>query len=113
MTDDEVLEEYGEVPLYFSHYYNFIFVYKSAKLENGDQLVLHLGGNMEKVSAMVVEADNPLTLEEIADDEYAYIKDAGKQVIWNLNGLPNKTNGWKRWQWESTAAGYLTRMMST
>ena len=28
---------------------------------------------------------------------------SGKQVIWNLNGLSNKTDGWRRWQWEFTA----------
>jgi len=26
----------------------------------------------------------------------------GKQVIWNLNGLPNQTNRWTQWQWEFT-----------
>ena len=82
MTDDEVFEEYGDVPLHFSHYYNFIFVYKSAKLENGDQIFLHLGGTMEKVSAMVVDVEDPLTLEEKADTDYAFIKNADKQVIW-------------------------------
>lgn len=89
MTDEEVFEEYGEVPLYFSHYYNFIFVYKSAKLENGNQIFLHLGGNMEKVSAMVVEADTPVTLEDTVEDDYAYIKNSGKQVIWK-HGIPEE-----------------------
>ena len=82
MTDDEVYEEYGDVPLYFSHYYNFIFVYKSARLESGDQIFLHLGGNMEKVSAMVVDVEDPLTLDEKAESDYAFIKNADKQVIW-------------------------------
>ncbi len=82
MTDDEVLENYGEEPLHFSHYYNFIFVYKSKKLENGDQIFLHLGGTMEKVSAMVVDVDEPLTLEENSEDEYAFIKNSDNQVIW-------------------------------
>jgi hypothetical protein len=82
MTTEEVFEEYGEVPLFFSHYYNFIFVYKSARLDNGDQIFLHLGGNMEKVSAMVVDVEDSLTLDEKADEDYAYIKNAEKQVIW-------------------------------
>jgi len=82
MTTDEVFEEYGDVPLFFSHYYNFIFVYKSARLDNGDQIYLHLGGSMEKVSAMVVDVEDPLTLNEKAEADYAYIKNAEKQVIW-------------------------------
>ena len=57
MTTEEVFEEYGDEPLFFSHYYNFIFVYKSARLDNGDQVFLHLGGNMEKVSALVVDEE--------------------------------------------------------
>ena len=60
MTTEEVFEEYGDVELFFSHYYNFIFVYKSARLDNGDQIYLHLGGSMEKVSAMVVDVEDPL-----------------------------------------------------
>lgn len=82
MTDDEVYEEYGDAPLYFSHYYNFIFVYKSAKMENGDQIFLCLGGNMEKVSAMVVDVEDPLTLDEKAESDYAYIKNSDGRVVW-------------------------------
>lgn len=82
MTDEEVFEEYGEVPLYFSHYYNFVFIYKSAKLDNGDQIYCQLGGNMEKVSALVVDVEEPVTLDEKADSDFAYIKNAENQVIW-------------------------------
>ena len=82
MTTEEVLELYGDVPLFFSHYYNFIFVYKSARLDNGDQIFLHLGGNMEKVSAMVVDVEDPVTLDDKAEDDYAYIKNVEKQLIW-------------------------------
>jgi hypothetical protein len=82
MTTEEVFAEYGDVPLFFSHYYNFIFVYKSARLDNGDQIYLQLGGNMEKVSAMVVDVEEPLTLDDKVDADYAYIKNANKQVIW-------------------------------
>jgi len=88
MTTEEVFEEYGDVPLFFSHYYNFIFVYKSARLGNGDQIYLHLGGSMEKVSAMVVDVEEPLTLNEKAEADYAYIKNAEKQVIWK-DGQPD------------------------
>lgn len=82
MTTEEVFEEYGDVPLFFSHYYNFIFVYKSARRDNGDQIYLHLGGNMEKVSVMVVDVEDPLTLDDKAEEDYAYIKNVEKQVIW-------------------------------
>ena len=82
MTEDEVFEAYGEVPLYFSHYYNFLFVYKSAKLEDGHQIFVQLGGTMEKVSAMVVDVEDPITLEEISDDDKATIKNAKNEVVW-------------------------------
>jgi hypothetical protein len=82
MTDEEAFDDNGDVPLNFSHYYNFLFIYKSAKLENGVQVFLQLGGNMEKVSAMVVDVEDPVTLDDKADDDYAYIKDAEKQVLW-------------------------------
>jgi len=82
MDEDQGFEKYGDVPLYFSHYYNFLFIYKSKVMENGDQITLQLGGNMEQVSAMVVDANDPLTLNEKADNEYAYIKNQENQVIW-------------------------------
>ena len=88
MTTEEVFEEYGDVPLFFSHYYNFIFVYKSARLDNGDQIYLHMGGSMEKVSAMVVDVEEPLTLNEKAEADHAYIKNDEKQVIWK-DGQPD------------------------
>lgn len=82
MTDEEVFDRYEDVPLYFSHYYNFIFVYKSKKLDDGEQIFLQLGGTMELVSAMVVDVEDALTLDEKADDEYAYIKNAENQIVW-------------------------------
>ena len=82
MDDEEVLEIYGDTPLYFSHYYNFLFIHKSEVLENGEQIFLHLGGTMEKVSAMVVDVNNPVTLSEEGEDEVAFIKNRDKEVIW-------------------------------
>ncbi len=87
MDEDQGFEKYGEVPLYFSHYYNFLFIYKSRVMENGDQITLQLGGNMEKVSAMVVDVNEPLTLLEKADTDYAFIKNRENQVIWK-HGVP-------------------------
>ena len=78
MEDEEALEKYGDIPLYFSHYYNFLFIYKSKILENGNQVFLQLGGTMEKVSAMVVDANDPVTLNEEGEDETAYIKNKEK-----------------------------------
>jgi len=88
MTDDEALELYGDVPLHFSHYYNFVFVFKSARLENGTQIYLQLGGTMEKVSAMVVDATEPLTLNEKGDREFAFIKNGAGEVIWKQGEPP-------------------------
>mgnify|MGYP006418754925 FL=1 len=82
MEDEVIFEKYGDTPLYFSHYYNFLFVFKSRVLENGDQIFLHLGGNMEKVSALVVDANDPMTLNENGEDEIAFIKNEDKEVVW-------------------------------
>ena len=83
MEDEVIFEKYGDTPLYFSHYYNFLFVFKSRFLENGDQIFLHLGGNMEKVSALVVDANDPMTLDENGEDEIAFIKNEDNEVVWN------------------------------
>jgi hypothetical protein len=80
MDDEEVYEKYGDTPLHFSHYYNFLFIFKSEVLKNGDQVFLQLGGNMEKVSALVIDASEPMTLNENGEDEIAYIKN--KEVVW-------------------------------
>jgi hypothetical protein len=82
MEDEVIFEKYGDTPLYFSHYYNFLFVFKSRVLENGNQIFLHLGGNMEKVSALVVDANDPMTLNENGEDEIALIKNEEKEVVW-------------------------------
>ena len=82
MEDEEAFEKYGDTPLYFSHYYNFLFVFKNAVLDNGDQIFLQLGGNMEKVSALVVDAQEPITLNENGDNEIAFIKNKEKKVLW-------------------------------
>jgi hypothetical protein len=82
MEDEVIFEKYGDTPLYFSHYYNFLFVFKSRILENGDQIFLHLGGNVEKVSALVVDANDPMTLNENGEDEIAFIKNEEKEVVW-------------------------------
>ena len=82
MEDEKVFEKYGEVPLYFSHYYNFLFIFKSAVLETGEQIFLQLGGNMEKVSALVVDVSDPMTLNENGEDEIAFIKNELEEVIW-------------------------------
>ncbi len=82
MEDEEALEKYGDTPLYFSHYYNFLFIFKSKILENGEQIFLQLGGNMEKVSALVVDANDPMTLNENGEGETAFVKNQEKEVIW-------------------------------
>ena len=82
MEDEVIFKKYGDTPLYFSHYYNFLFVLKSRVLENGDQIFLHLGGNMEKVSALVIDANDPMTLNENGEDEIAFIKNEEKEVVW-------------------------------
>ena len=38
LTDEEAFEQYGDEPLHFSHYYNFVFIYKSKEMDNGDRI---------------------------------------------------------------------------
>ena len=82
MKDEEVLEKYGDTTLHFSHYYNFLFIFKSEVLESGEQIFLQLGGTMEKVSAMVIDANDPISLNEEGGNEIAFIKNKEKKVIW-------------------------------
>jgi hypothetical protein len=86
MTDNYI-EKYKDIPLYFSHYYNFLFIYKSHKMKNGDQIFLQIGGNMEKVSALVVDVNDPLTLDDKSDNEYAYIKNKDCRIVWQQGSL--------------------------
>jgi len=51
-------------------------------LESGEQIFLQLGGTMEKVSAMVIDAKEPISLNEEGEDEIAFIKNKEKKVIW-------------------------------
>ncbi len=57
LTDEDVFERYGEEPLHFSHYYNFVFIYKSAEMDNGHRIYLQVGGTMEMVSALSVDVE--------------------------------------------------------
>ena len=82
MKDEEVLEKYGNTPLRFSHYYNFLFIFKSEVLESGEQIFLQLGGTMEKASAMVIDSNDSISLNEEGEDEIAFIKNKEKKVIW-------------------------------
>ena len=86
MEDEIIFEKYGDTPLYFSHYYNFLFIFKSLALENGEQIFLQLGGTMEKVSALVVDVSAPMTLNENGEDEIAYVKNNKKEVVWKQEG---------------------------
>ena len=60
MTDEEAFERYGDVPLHFSHYYNFLFIYKSKVLDNGDRITLQLGGRHQ--ADLYAETINGLAL---------------------------------------------------
>ena len=92
MEDEEVFEKYGDTPLYFSHYYNFLFIFKSELRENGDQIFLQLGGNMEKVSALVVDAREPMTLNENGDGEIAHIKNKIRSHLETRLGINPSTS---------------------
>ena len=81
MTDEEAFDQYGDEPLYFSHYYNFVFIYKSKELDNGDRIYLQLGGTMEKVSAMSVDVEESLTLNDDAELALTATVESGKGFV--------------------------------
>ena len=60
-----------------------------------------LKANRSYIVSILLDADFERPAEINAG--FKTLDASGKQVIWNLNGLPNKTDGWRRWQWEFTA----------
>ena len=49
MEEEEVYDKYGDTPLYFTHYYNFLFIFKSEILENGENEVAHVRNKAKEV----------------------------------------------------------------
>jgi len=61
---------------------------------------LELKPNRSYIISVLMQADFPRPVE--VNIGLQTMDGGGKQVMWHLNGIPNKTNGWQRWQWEFT-----------
>ena len=76
-------------PLYYQSFIFFGVILSEThivfELVLGSCLYVIYLGNMEKVSALVIDAKEPMTLNENGEDEIAFIKDEDKKVIWKSN----------------------------
>ena len=62
MTKEEVLKEYGDVPLKFSSYYKYSFSFYGEK--NGATIYATIGGNADDIYRFELCADSKITLNE-------------------------------------------------
>ncbi len=61
---------------------------------------LPLLANRSYVISVLLRAEFPRPAE--VNLGVKFVDHGGKQVIWALNGLPNRTDGWQRWEWRIT-----------
>lgn len=66
LTLEMVLEKYSDVPLYFSSYYKYEFVF-AGQAPDGRKIVVSLGGHADDIYKMTVIAGKPMYL---ADEPY-------------------------------------------
>jgi hypothetical protein len=59
---------------------------------------LRLLPNRSYVISVLLQADFPRPTE--VNMGLRTMDGGGKYMMWHLNGIPNKTNGWQRWEWE-------------
>ena len=64
MTKECFLELYGNEKLTFSHYYKYVFTFKS-QMKNGIVLCCECGGSSEQIYRFGVNADTEYTLKEL------------------------------------------------
>ncbi|MFC1714444.1 hypothetical protein ACFL6S_12315 [Candidatus Poribacteria bacterium] len=66
----------------------------------GSQSAIPLLPNRTYIMSMLLNVDFERPTE--VNMGIKMIDGAGKQVVWSLNGIPNKTDGWQRWEYEIT-----------
>lgn len=79
LSKEEAIEKYGKVPLLFSSYYKYSFVFRG-KAEDGAQIYVSVGGNGDDIYRFDVSRDSPMYL---ADGYYAKITNPEGQEIAN------------------------------
>jgi hypothetical protein len=64
MTYEEVIEKYGNVVVTFSSYYKYRFRYSSI-LENGDRIIVEIGGSPDDIYRLEVMVADVFTISEL------------------------------------------------
>lgn len=85
MNAEDVIAEYGEVPLIYSHYHNNVCIFKSGILEDNHEIYLQVSGDAD-----VIDVASVRLLKKMRPDDFAYIKSSDdNQVVWK-QGTPKK-----------------------
>lgn len=69
MICKEIWDKYGDVPLKFKSYDNFVFTFEGVA-ENGMTIVAMYGGNADKISKFKFDVD---TVKTLKDEDWLYV----------------------------------------
>jgi hypothetical protein len=64
MSYEEFIETYGDIVVTFSSYYKYCFRY-AATLENGNRLIVEVGGDASDIYRMEVYNNESFTIEDL------------------------------------------------
>ena len=64
MNYEEFIEKYGDIEVTFSSYYKYSFRY-SAILENGNELIVEIGGDTDNIYRMEVYNNESFTIRDL------------------------------------------------
>ena len=80
MTQNEFMEQYGNVVVKFASYYKFTFKF-TGLLENGDSISVSIGGDASDIYRMPVDVDE-MTIASLPDVPFAgrVLDAAGSEV---------------------------------
>ena len=64
MSYEEFIEKYGDIEVTFSSYYKYCFRY-SALLENGNTIIVEIGGDVDDIYRMEVYNNESFTIRDL------------------------------------------------
>lgn len=73
MSYEEFIEKYGDIEVTFSSYYKYYFRY-SAVVEDGNELIVEIGGDADDIYRMTVGSNDSATIRDL-DLSNAWIAD--------------------------------------
>jgi hypothetical protein len=79
MTEEQVMERYGELPLKFSAYYKYRFTYE-AVAPDGNLVIASIGGSADDIYRHEVRPDSTITLKT-GGWSFAVVKN-GPDELW-------------------------------